>query len=116
LEPLLPAFGKGVEVRLEDGLYGAPARDLLVRIGAVDSAVDVLLVVGHNPGLQDLAIDLAGDGDPEALEQLRAKFPTGALATLDVDLANWQELGPARAFLARLLTPKVLAARRPGET
>jgi len=43
-----------------------------------------VLVIGHNPGLQDLALELAGD-DPEVVTQLREKFPTGAIAEVVAD-------------------------------
>ena len=66
------------------------------------------MIVGHNPGLQDLALALAVDGEPSALAQLDEKFPTGALATLDVGGTHWDELGPGDAHLASVVIPRHL--------
>ncbi len=71
--PVLPA---GVEIRLEDGLYGAGAGDVLARVRELGDAVGAALVIGHNPTLHELALSLTDRRD--ALE----RFPTGALATL----------------------------------
>jgi phosphohistidine phosphatase SixA len=64
--------------------------------------------IAHNPGLQDLAIDLASEGDTALLNQLRTKFPTGALATFDFDV-TWAELRSGHAHLTHLVTPKDLS-------
>ena len=63
------------------------------------------MVIGHNPGLEDLAGMLAARGD--RLPALRTKFPTGALATLVAD-APWAELGPGAAELVDFVTPREL--------
>jgi len=108
LEPILQAFDGGLDVRTERALYGADAGELLARVRRVPADTVSVLVVGHNPGLQDLTLALAGDGDPGALAQARAKFPTGALATLDVGGERWDLLAPGAAFLARLVVPRSL--------
>ena len=96
-------------MRIEDGLYGADAEDLLDRLRTVPVGVECVLVIGHNPALHDLALRLAGDGDDEAMQQLRAKFPTGALATLEFDAGSWAKLGNGRAHLTRFVAPKSLS-------
>ena len=108
LDALLPALGAQAEVRFEDDLYGADADELLARLRAVSTRVESVLVVGHNPGLQDLAARLAGDGEPVATDQLRAKFPTGALAVLDLGSTTWARLTIGGAYLAHLFTPREL--------
>jgi phosphohistidine phosphatase SixA len=82
----------GVPVQLEDGLYGASSEALLARLRAVPDAVGCVLLLGHNPGLQELALALAARGTD--LERVEAKFPTAALATLAVP--PWSELGLER--------------------
>jgi phosphohistidine phosphatase len=107
LKVLLPAFGEHVEVRYPDWLYGAHADEILDRLRRLDEAVQTLLVVGHNPSLQDLALDLAGDGDRAALEQLRQKFPTGAMATITTR-TTWSGMGPSVGYLESMLAPRTL--------
>ena len=100
-----PGLGDTPDVRIEDDLYGAPAAAILTRLHRVDPPVRSVLVIGHNPGLEDLTVALAGDADEAALEQLQRKFPTGALAVLDVS-TGWAELGPSAARLSRVEVPR----------
>jgi phosphohistidine phosphatase len=92
-------------VRVEDELYAASADTLLERLRAVDDEVGSVLLIGHNPGLQDLALLLAGDGAD--LERVATKFPTAALATLSV--ATWKRLAPGDAELTAYVVPKQLS-------
>ena len=89
------------EVRYEDDLYGASATELLERLRAVPDSVESVLVIGHNPGIQSLALQLADKRDDMA-----QKFPTGALAVLRFD-GSWSELEAAE--LARFVRPRDLA-------
>ncbi len=64
------------------------------------------MLVGHNPGLQELVVLLAREGD--LLERARAHFPTGALATLRLPRGAWPELEPDSADLVSYLVPRDL--------
>ena len=90
---IAPALGASVEVSVEDALYGASSADLLDRLRVLPEQVGAVLLIGHNPAMQELATELAGDGDPASLALLGDNFPTGALAALDVP-GRWAELGP----------------------
>ena len=70
--------------QVESGLYGATAEQLLARLRTVDPQVASVLLIGHNPGLHDLALELTGD-DPEVIVPIREKFPTGAMAEIVSD-------------------------------
>lgn len=101
LETLLPVLGDPV-VTYEQELYHAGTDELLTRLRSVDA--DSVLLVGHNPGLQELVLLVA---TPVPLrEQVEVKLPTGALATLEVD--DWASLGPGTASLVALVTPREL--------
>jgi phosphohistidine phosphatase len=109
LEELQPALEDAMEVQIADELYGASSNAILRRLRTIDVvAVSSVLVVGHNPGLEDLASDLAGDGDPSALAQLRAKFPTAALAILDLGSTEWAGLSSGAGYLTALVLPREL--------
>jgi phosphohistidine phosphatase len=96
----------GAEISVEDGIYAASARELLERLHRVADGVDSVLVIGHNPGLHDLALLLAAGG--EELDRLRAKYPTAALASLSVARASWSGLGPGDAELVAYVVPRDL--------
>src|SRR5947208_6008892 len=81
LDLIAPAIGDA-DAWVEPELYGAGVADLLRRLARLPPSVPSAMLIGHAPTLQDLALRLAGRGDPEALGRLRAKMPTAALATL----------------------------------
>lgn len=63
------------------------------------------LVVGHNPGMADVANLLAGEGGARERLRLHAKFPTAALAVLAFDRPDWSDLGPGVGRLEHFVTP-----------
>ncbi len=95
-----------VQRRNVDEIYEAPAERLAAVIRATDASIRTLLLVGHNPGFQELALDLAGGGDD--LATLRLKFPTGALAVLDFSARAWTDATPRSGVLERFVTPRSL--------
>jgi phosphohistidine phosphatase len=107
-EGIAPAFPPGIPVELADELYGATAGELLRRLRQLPAAVDGVLVVGHSPGLADLAAGLAGSGAADLLRRLQTKFPTGALATLVLP-GPWADVRWGSAELAGYVVPRDLA-------
>src|SRR4051794_27998376 len=97
----LEGVGLADDVVFERELYGASSGELLERLGRVPDSVESAMLIGHNPGMQDLALMLGGTGDVER------KFPTGALATFAFD-GGWSDLGPGRADLVDFVRPKQL--------
>jgi phosphohistidine phosphatase len=91
------------EIEIEDGLYGASAEGLLERLRRVGDDVRSVMLVGHNPAMQDLAIGLLSGADQDAI----GKFPTGALATLTFS-GSWRSLAAGRADLVTYLKPREL--------
>lgn len=106
LDGIAQAFGRPLDVTFDETFYHASAGHLLRRIRAADSAVGRLLLVGHNPGLQQLVLDLAGPGGLR--DAVAAKFPTGALAELHLPVERWAEVGAGAAQLVGLTTPRDL--------
>ena len=108
LEGIKPAFVGKVGVRIEDALYGAGSDEIVELVRAVPDTVTAVMLVGHNPAIQSVVVQLAGGGDPTVLERLRTKFPTGALASLAVPTASWRELDRRRARLIGFVVPREL--------
>jgi phosphohistidine phosphatase len=106
LERIAPGLGQEVAVRIEPELYAASAQRLLERLRAVEDGVESVLLIGHNPGLEELAISLVASGSK--LAAIKRKYPTGALATLEF-AGRWRDLQPRSAELRDFVTPKQLA-------
>ena len=89
-----------------DALYLAPASQLLSFLNQVSETVRCVLVVGHNPGLHELAWLLAGPQQDQttARRQLNDGFPTGALAEFAIP-GPWHSLGAGGGRLVRFVTP-----------
>lgn len=94
LEAVLPALPPDLELRFEERLYGAGADALLARLRRLPRRADEVLLVGHNPGLHDLILALAGRSLPAGL---RENLPTAGLVTMEAPGAAWRELGTAGA-------------------
>ena len=90
-------------------LYGADPAQLL-QIVRMASATDPgrLMLVGHNPGMHELALALAGSGDKHGLEALTDNLPTSGLVVFDFTIKDWNEVGFRRGRLALFLSPKLL--------
>jgi phosphohistidine phosphatase len=107
LEPISTALGLQERTRFEPGLYTATAEQLLARIRNIEPTVTSALLIGHNPALQDLALELAGD-DPEIRSRLWEKLPTGALTVVDHDGDVWADLASGTAHITSLVYPRDL--------
>lgn len=95
------------EIAFEPGLYLASGEELRRRVAELPEAVDEVLLVGHNPGLHDLALLLAADGPLRG--RIAGKLPTGALVTLEAPAASWAALACAgSARLVDLVLPREL--------
>jgi phosphohistidine phosphatase len=90
-------------IEIEDGLYAADSDRLLARVRELPETARSVLLIGHNPGLHELALTLA-PGSAGFAE----KFPTGALASLALD-TPWPDIGAARAELVAYVVPRELA-------
>ena len=83
-------------------MSGAAARPLC----ALPDTVQAVLVIGHNPGLEHLAVRLSGEGSKKKpLRRMEIKYPTAALAILRFDIAHWKDLGEGKGCLTRFVRP-----------
>lgn len=94
------------DVRFDSDLYGASATALLDRLHKVSEKVSSVMLIGHNPGLQELAIWLTRPN--KRRRSLEAKFPTAALATITLPTNSWTQLHQAQSHLTDYTTPRQL--------
>jgi phosphohistidine phosphatase len=93
------------QVEYDDAIYGASAGGLMERLRSVPADVESVLVIGHNPAMHDLALELASTG--ARLPKLATKFPTCAVATLAM-AGPWSALEDGDAELTAFVIPKQL--------
>jgi len=105
LEGVAPGLAGEPEVQFEEGLYHASEDDLLDRLREIEDDVPSVMLIGHNPAIERLALDLASGG--ARLEDLARKFPTGALAVLGLG-GSWRQLDHGDAELTGFVTPREL--------
>jgi phosphohistidine phosphatase len=111
LAAILPALGDALEIHIERALYGAGATQVLEQLRRLPDTAPAAMLIAHNPGIQDLALALATGGP--ALAGLRERFPTGALATLELDIEHWGDVDTGIATATTLVTPRSLERSRP---
>lgn len=81
----------GVPMRTEPRLYHALAMDILDVVSDVPEEMGHVVLVGHNPGLEEFALMLARPDDSSRYDALNAKFPTSAIAMLNVP-GSWAQI------------------------
>ncbi len=103
---------QGLERRLPFGvdpdLYAAPSSAILTAVQRTAPEVASLLVVGHNPGIAELAVELVGRARDADRAQLTSKFPTSGLAIFDFKADDWPHVALKGGHLERFVTPALL--------
>ena len=104
---VLSSFAAQPRIVFEDALYLAGPAALMRRLRRLDESEGAVLLIGHNPGLHELAIVLAADDSPRYRALAAGKFPTAARASFAVS-TSWGNLDRARHRLTDYVTPKSL--------
>ncbi|MBV1702182.1 MAG: histidine phosphatase family protein [Hyphomicrobiales bacterium] len=102
---LLAQWPQAVAVKVTDNLYNASDEAVLAQVRGVDAHVRTLMVVGHNPAIAELALKLTGYGDRYAAVRMSQRFPPCAMAVLDFDTDQWQEVAFGKGRLERFVIP-----------
>ncbi len=107
---ILAEIGRAApEIRYDDSLYLAAPETILQRVKDVEPRYTHLMVIGHNPGVHALALELTGGGERKAVAALATEFPTAALAVLTFDATRWGDIKTASGRLEHFVTPRRLA-------
>ncbi len=110
LDAVLPFLGPHLTVHFEELIYRADSDELLERLREVSPTVASVMLIGHNPSIQELALILANEGGRQqpTARALAEKFPTGALAAFTIPSDEWSELGRCPAHLEDFVAPRDL--------
>ncbi len=101
------AWDKPPKVRFDKKLYEASAQTLLKLLRDLSEDVDHVMLVGHNPGFQELAVALASLGSEER-QQLKDKLPTASIVSFEFGDEPWKELQPASGRVTLFISPNTL--------
>ncbi len=118
LDGVQEEMGATLPTRFERAIYMAEAAPLLRRLKGLSHSLPSAMIIGHNPGLEQLAALLIGDAGNEgvndeerALRRIMAeKFPTGSLAVITADAEQWHDLQAGHCRLARFVRARDLIA------
>jgi phosphohistidine phosphatase len=106
LNELAQGYGGAAATAFDEHIYLAPVETLLEIVRGADDANGRLLIVGHNPGMEQLALLLAGSGPLR--DSVAVKYPTGALAELRFEAPRWRDGAPGSGRLERFIRPRDL--------
>ncbi len=105
LEHIAPALGQP-DTRVEPDLYMASSDVILSMLHGLPETSESVLLIGHNPGIEEAALRLAGAGDAKLLERMERKYPTCTLAVIAFDTFDWSEIAEGRGRLERFVRGK----------
>lgn len=111
---IINSFDKRPEIETHDGLYLAAPSTIIKYCQNAPVAANTLMVIAHNPGMQDTVITLAdATAAPKpTLASISAKFPTAALAVLEFQISSWTALRRQAGALIDYQTPKQIQLQR----
>lgn len=98
------------QVEVVPELYGADPAEILdaIRTATAPGDPKQLLLIGHNPGMHEIALMLIGGGDPDSARALGDNLPTAGLAIFDFDIKDWGDVAYRRGKLVLFVSPKLL--------
>ena len=101
-------YGSAIEPVWDKRLYLASAATLLDVARETPADADRLLMIGHNPGLEDFVLLLMASGEPALVSAVEAKYPTATVAELTFDVGHWADVAAAAGTLTRFIRPRDL--------
>lgn len=107
---LVQPFLGEIETRHDRRIYEAPVARLLHVLHEVEPGIQTVMMIGHNPGFEDLASFLVGEGDRHDILRMSQKYPTAGLAVIDFPDDSWADVGRKDGSLERFVTPKSVGA------
>lgn len=107
LEEVASAYGP-LDIVYEERLYLASSAALLDLVRHAPESAARLLLVGHNPGLEEIALRLAGEDGDTLRRRIEIKYPTGTLAEIDLPAERWSDVAERSGRIARFIRPRDL--------
>ena len=103
------SFSTAPQILFKEELYLAEAGTIIGLVRAMPDTIHTVMVIGHNPGIHQAAVDLTGSGNAKDRATLSARFPTAALALIDFSNGGWTDISLHAGKLDRFITPRLLS-------
>lgn len=109
LDQFIEGFGETIDANWDRRIYLASSATLMDVLHDLPDIADDVLMIGHNPGMEDLILALVpDDGSSMLRDDVEVKFPTASLAVLEFDVDHWQDVGANTARLTSFTRPRDL--------
>ena len=108
LDLALTQWAHKPHVHYDDRLYLSSPEKIIRMIKSVDQSVQTLMVIGHNPDLHQLTVDLVPSKQKTAATTQIGKFPTAAMAVFGFEIEEWSKIKPGTGTLDLFRKPKDL--------
>jgi phosphohistidine phosphatase len=104
------ACGYKKSIQWEAGFYGGGSEDLIEALRRLPDTVERVMLIGHNPTLEETVADLLDPTDSGWSSGLSIRLPTAGLVCLEADLLDWAKVEPGDATLRWFLIPRLVKA------
>jgi phosphohistidine phosphatase len=108
IEEVEVGYGRPLKALFDERIYLASAAQLLELVRSTGDAASSLLMIGHSPGLERLALTLTDPNQGGLRDLLEQKYPTGALAEISLPAQRWRDVAQGSGSLARFVRPRDL--------
>lgn len=111
LDAMFDGYGRRMAPSWDRRAYLATAATLLEMVQETPDGVEALMLVGHNPGLEELVLLLAGSEGPTdggTRDSIGEKYPTASVAEIHFDANHWQDIHAGDGHLVRFIRPRDL--------
>jgi len=107
LEEVVAAFGP-IQPEYDERLYLASTATLVEIVHGTPDEVERLLLVGHNPGLEEIALRLSGSDEAGLRGKVEVKYPTATVAEIELPVESWAEVKEGMGRIERFIRPRDL--------
>lgn len=108
LTGILPLIASDLDIRITRDLYEVGPEAYIDAIAALGGGARTLLLIGHNPAVQETALELIASGNPALRDEIAGKYPTAGLAVVDFEIHKWSELRPRTGRVVAFFRPREL--------
>lgn len=109
IDGVVKGYGQRIEANWDRRIYLASSASLMDVLRDINDGPKSVLMVGHNPGMEDMVFDLVpDDGSSPLRDDVYEKYPTGTLAEIELAIDNWADIDRGKGKLVRFIRPRDL--------